>query len=67
MNEFEDCTGREVSVGDEVGVAFSYSRASVGWIKVGHVKSLEPRFHVEWGDGKISPPMKYDSNRIVRL
>jgi hypothetical protein len=68
MSDFKDCIGRPVSVGDRVGVAFSYSRASVGYIRIGIVKSLEPDFRMHWeADGKVSPVMVYDSRRMVIL
>jgi hypothetical protein len=65
---FEDCVGREVQVGHKVGVAFSYSRASVGYIRIGVVESLEPEFRMKWDlDGKVSPPMVYNPDRMVIL
>lgn len=65
---FEDCIGRPVHVGDRVGVAFSYSRASVGYIRIGTVESLEPEFRMRWEkNDKVSPPMVYDSRRMVIL
>lgn len=68
MSEFKDCIGRPVNVGDSVGVAFSYSRASVGYIRIGTVESLEPEFHMRWdADDKVSPPMVYNDKRMVRL
>jgi hypothetical protein len=68
LSEFKDCIDRPVVVGDRVGVAFSYSRASVGYIRIGKVESLEPKFLMKWeADGKISPPMVYDSRRMVIL
>jgi hypothetical protein len=67
MQKFEDCTGREVKAGDRVGVAFSYSRASVGYIRIGKVESLDP-FHMRWeADDKVSPVMVYNSHRMVIL
>jgi hypothetical protein len=66
--EYKDCIDRPVAVGDRVGVAFSFSRASVGYIRIGMVKSLEPEFRMRWeADGKVSPPMVYDSRRMVIL
>jgi hypothetical protein len=65
--KFVDCIGREVHPGARVGVAFSYSRASVGYIRVGIVHSLEPEFHMQWEDGKISPKMAYNKDRMVVL
>ncbi len=68
MAEFLDCIDRPVKVGDRVGVAFSYSRASVGYIRIGTVESLETKFQMRWeADGKVSPPMVYDSRRMVIL
>lgn len=67
MNEFVDCIGRPLHVGQRVGVAFSYSRASVGYIRVGEIKSLEP-FHMIWEvDSKTSPVMVFNKNRMVVL
>jgi hypothetical protein len=66
--DFKDCIDRPVSVGDRVGVAFSYSRASVGYIRIGTVETLEPNFLMRWeADGKVSPPMVYNSKRMVIL
>ncbi|AVD99321.1 hypothetical protein SEA_BILLNYE_146 [Streptomyces phage BillNye] len=66
--DFVDCIGRPVAVGDRVGVAFSYSRASVGYIRIGRVKTLEPEFRMRWeADDKVSPPMVYDARRMVIL
>jgi hypothetical protein len=67
MSEFKDCIDRPVAVGDRVGVAFSYSRASVGYIRIGTVETLEPKFLMRWEDGKVSPPMVYNSKRMVIL
>ena len=64
---FKDCIGRPLVVGDRVGVAFSYSRASVGWIKVGVIHQLEPQLRMEWEGGKISPPMVFNEGRMVKL
>lgn len=68
---FEDCIGRPVHVGDRVGVAFSYSRASVGYIRIGTVESLEPEFRMRWEDNRnvkpVSPPMAYNPTRMVIL
>lgn len=67
----KDCIDRDVNVGDRVGVAFSYSRASVGYIRIGTVESLEPEFRMRWENNRnvkpVSPPMVYDSHRIVLL
>ena len=64
---FEDVRGMPVRVGDKVGVAFSFSQASVGYIRLGEIVSLEP-FHVRWVDeDKVSPKMKYQAYRVVRL
>ena len=67
---FKDCIGREVHVGDRVGVAFSYSRASVGYIRVGTVETLEP-FHMRWEDNRnvkrVPPEMVYNPDRLVLL
>ncbi len=68
LSEFNDCIGRAVEVGARVGVAFSYSRASVGYIRIGTVVSLEPQFKMCWeADSKVSPAMVYDSRRMVIL
>jgi len=65
---FVDCVGKALMQGDRVGVAFSYSRASVGWIKVGTIEELTPeRFLMRWENGDVSRPMKFDSNRMVLL
>lgn len=63
----KDCIGRPLAIGDRVGVAFSYSRASVGWIKVGIIHQLEPDLRMEWEDGKVSPPMVFNEKRMVKL
>lgn len=64
----KDCIGRDIHVGDRVGIAFSYSGASVGYIRIGHIESLEPKFHMRWeGTDKVSPPMVYDEKRVVLL
>jgi len=66
----KDVTGQPIAVGDRVGVAFSYSRASVGYIRVGKVISLDP-FRMRWEDNKNvnpeSPPLAYSETRVVRL
>lgn len=68
MSDFKDCIGSDVNVGDRVGVAFSYSRASVGYIRIGTVESLEPKFLMRWEVGnKVSPPMVYNPKRMVCL
>jgi hypothetical protein len=64
---FEDCNKQKVEVGDWVGIAFSYSRASVGYIRVGTVESLEPEFKMRWANDKVSPPMVYNPVRVIRL
>lgn len=66
---FADCIDRPLAVGDRVGVAFSYSRASVGYIKIGKVEILDAsEFRVTWEKGgKTSPPMVFDSKRLVKL
>lgn len=67
----KDCIGRDIKVGDLVGVAFSYSRASVGYIRIGTVESFEPEFRMRWTDNRnvkpVSPPMVYDERRMVLL
>jgi hypothetical protein len=64
---FEDVTGRPLQIGDRVGVAFSYSRASVGYIRIGWVESLDP-FKMRWeADNKVSPEMVFSQNRMVLL
>lgn len=68
MAVFTDCIDRPVEVSARVGVAFSYSRASVGYIRIGTVVSLEPQFKMCWeADSKVSPAMVYDSRRMVIL
>lgn len=62
-----DVTGKEVSVGDHVGIAFSFSQASVGYIKLGVIETLNP-LTVKWDvTGKVSPKMVYNEKRIVIL
>ena len=64
---FTDCIGRPLKVNDYVGVAFSYSRASVGYIRIGFIESLEP-FHMRWEkDDKVSPEMVFNPSRMVKL
>lgn len=64
---FVDVVGKPVVVGSRVAVAFSYSRASVGHLRLGKVESLEP-FTVKWdGSDKVSPPMVYAESRVVVL
>lgn len=67
MNDLLDVQGNKVRPGDRVGVAFSYSRASVGYIKIGTVVSVEPEFKVRWDNDKVSPPMAYNPKRLVLL
>lgn len=62
----KDCVGRPLAIGDRVGVAFSYSRASVGYIKVGKIFEASP-LRMEWEDGKVSPPMVFNEKRMVKL
>jgi hypothetical protein len=64
---FEDVIGQQVNVGDICGVAFSWSHASVGYIRIGTVESLEPDFKMRWQDGKVSPKMVYNSVRMILL
>jgi len=67
MTEFVDCINRPLHVGQRVGVAFSYSQASVGYIRIGTIELLEP-FHMKWEkDGKVSPQMVFNSKRMVVL
>lgn len=63
---FKDVLGQEVNVGDICGVAFSYRQASVGYIRLGRVYSLEP-FKMQWEGGKVSPEMVYNPVRMVLL
>ena len=66
-----DVIGNELNAGDRVGIAFSYSRSSVGYIRVGTIVSLEPEFRVHWEDNKninpVSPPLTITETRIVRI
>lgn len=65
--DFIDCDGKRLYPGQRVGVAFSYSRASVGYIRIGKIESLEP-FHMRWElDDKVSPVMVFNSKRMVVL
>lgn len=66
---FVDCIGRPLAEGDRVGVAFSYSRASVGYIRIGTILVLtDDDFRMEWeADKKISPPMVFNEKRMVLL
>lgn len=65
--DYVDCIGRPLKVGDHVGVAFSYSRASVGYIRLGRIESLEP-FHMRWEESdKVSPQMVFNKDRMVLL
>ncbi len=67
QSPYVDCIGRTLKIGVRVGVAFSYSRASVGYIRIGKIESLEP-FHMRWdADDKVSPKMVFDEKRMVIL
>jgi hypothetical protein len=64
---FTDIQDNDVKIGDKCVIAFSYSRSSVGRLRLGRVKSLEP-FIVTWKDNaKDSPPMVFDTGRILVL
>lgn len=81
--ELLDCRDRPFKIGDLVGCAFSYSRASVGHIRIGTLVEIgvdETYYYTEivvkikWSDddkkspGKVSPVMKYgDKSRWVLL
>ncbi len=69
-----DVLGRPVRVGSRVAIAFSYSRPSVGHLRIGKVETIEPEFTVRWekeflpsgGRGKeLSPPMVYSKTRVI--
>lgn len=67
MDEYVDCDGNPLHVGQRVGVAFSYSQASVGHIRIGRIESLDP-FHMRWEvDDKVSPKMVFSRRRMVAL
>lgn len=71
--EFVDCLGRTLKVGDRVGVAFSYSQASVGYIRIGTIVNLagdrrRPELYMQWeGSDKFSPKMVFNEKRMVLL
>lgn len=74
-DELKDVRGTEFSTGAHVGVAFSYSRASVGYLRLGVVQEIGYDTYdgvvvkVLWdADGKVSPWIKYgDKKRWVLL
>lgn len=68
----KDVTGQNFTVGDRVVCAFSFSRASVGYLRLGTVEIVDPdngQLQVRWEkDNKLSPPMRYgDSSRWLLL
>jgi hypothetical protein len=69
IDMFVDCIGRSLKLGDRVGVAFSYSRASVGYIRIGTIEVLSnEEFKMRWEqDDKVSPPMAFNEKRMVLL
>lgn len=66
-----DVLGNTLAVGDRVGVAFSYSQASVGHIRLGIIEELNDEYdiRVRWAqDGALSPKIKYGSStRWIKL
>lgn len=67
----KDVLNNNFTVGDRVAVAFSYSRASVGYMRLGTVEWIDTVAHreediklrVRWEkDNKLSPDIKYGSN-----
>jgi hypothetical protein len=67
-----DVLGRPLVVGARVAVAFSYSRASVGHLRIGTIESMDDEHSIvmSWEDnnGKLSPKMKYGAaSRWIRL
>lgn len=80
MNKPTDILGKDLEVGQRVGVAFSYSQASVGHIRLGTIEEIdmghivyygspEVILRVRWENGnKLSPKIKYgNSNRWIVL
>lgn len=67
----KDVLDQDFTLGDRVAVAFSYSRASVGYMRLGTVEMIDTVAHreediklkVRWEkDNRLSPPIKYGSN-----
>lgn len=66
----KDVLNNDFTVGDRVAVAFSYSRASVGYMRLGTVEIIDTtatfesniEMKVRWDDGRLSPAMKYGAN-----
>lgn len=74
----KDLMSNEFDVGDRVVVAFSYSRASVGYMRIGVVEEIDDRdaryegdikMRVRWDeDDKLSPRMKYgEASRWLKI
>lgn len=66
----KDVLDQSFTVGDRVAVAFSYSRASVGYMRLGTVEIVDTnakteydvKLRVRWEkDNKLSPPINYGS------
>lgn len=59
-----DVLGQQLFVGAKVACAFSYNHASVGYLRIGIIKSMddENSIVVNWEyTDKLSPKMKYGS------
>lgn len=64
MNTPKDVLGKDLAVGQRVGCAFSYSQASVGYIRLGILEEMQQDYiKVRWeNENRLSPKMKYGSN-----
>jgi hypothetical protein len=66
----KDVLTNNFTIGDKVAVAFSYSRASVGYMRIGTVEIIDTavtreedvRLKIRWQDGQLSPWVKYGAN-----
>jgi hypothetical protein len=70
MNAPKDVLGRDLAIGQRVGVAFSYSQASVGHIRLGEIREMfeytapygrpETVLRIWWEhENVLSPKIKY--------
>lgn len=65
-----DVLGQELRLGDRVACAFSYSQASVGYMRLGRIEEMEDdHVRIRWEESlKLSPKMNWgSSNRWMRL
>ena len=70
MDRPTDIFGTNLEVGQRIGCAFSYSQASVGYIRLGEIAEMgEDYIKVRWeADNRVSPKMVYGKpNRWIVL